>query len=453
MDTWQRKLEHTLAALPGVRFTQESDQSASSFEQDNDQVSFNFSFSNDDKGVADRLLVLYLADRFKLPVEESAEHGSDSFLTVSMDVPQAKQFGRSLEYASELGMADQPPKCELDFTPLSVLLSHAIVKFTRDYSSTADRDEEIPSLPVWSNLLCILDRKGVEQRLINRKSVISTRTRKVIVQHCQSLGWIEIERSAAKRRSITVRLTQEGERMKQLGRQRILEIEGKWKDQFSQQFDQLRSSLQTIVRGAELQYPYYITGYGPGDDALTGGNYLPKEKGPPRIPGRGTEWPVVVRESTTDISNMPLSALLSQTLTAIAIDYEMEDLGRLGHTELVFQYLSDQGQPLSDVRKLTSVTGNGRSLHERHMDIVLEPGKPSDKSRLVYPTPKTRRARDSYPFLLRELEARWTQRFGLDVISDLREALEDWDRNWPDDLPDYPNTTAWMTPWFSPFIA
>ena len=148
---------------------------------------------------------------------------------------------------------------------------------------------------------------------------------------------------------------------------------------------------------------------------------------------------------------MPMPALLSQALAGFAIEYEMEKLGRLGHVLSLFRFIGNEGIRLETVRSVGGITGNGRSLHERHMNIVLEPGKPTDNSRKVYLSPKARRARDSYSYLVCELESRWRRRYGEEVMINLRDSLESLSRFWPKDCPDYPNTTSWMLPWFSPY--
>ena len=74
---------------------------------------------------------------------------------------------------------------------------------------------------------------------------------------------------------------------------------------------------------------------------------------------------------------------------------------------------------LEQAQTLGRVSGNGKTLHERHLDVVVEPGRPRDMSRRVYPTPKSRRARDAYPHLVMEIEEGWRDAYG-DAVPALR---------------------------------
>ena len=356
------------------------------------------------------MLVIYAAERTKSRVIDELDNLTIPSLSLNSTVRQATGLARALRYASELEMSE--PRSvrakKLGDIALPILLTHCLTAFTKEYSSDT-RVMDLPSLPVWSNMLRILDHNLIPQTEVNKRAIISRRTRTVVLRECESLGWIETQRKSSARTTVFVRLTDIGARVCQTAERRIKAIEHQWRTTNSKLYGQLHSALSQIVRGFELEYPYYITGYGPADDALTGGAYLPAEPGPPRIPARGEEWPVVPRDSPDDSNNMPMSALLSQALTGFAIEYEMENLGRLGHILSLFRYIGDDGVPLETVRSAGGITGNGRSLHERHMNIVLERGKPSDNSRTVYLSPKARRARDSYSSLVYEIESPMAQ--------------------------------------------
>ena len=100
---------------------------------------------------------------------------------------------------------------------------------------------------------------------------------------------------------------------------------------------------------------------------------------------------------------------------------------------------------LERARSICDVIGTGKSAPERHLCVVVEPGRPRDGSRKVYLTPKSRRIRDSYPALVTEIEARWRNRFA-GVLAGLRSALETLDAATAPGTPDYPDTRAWLHP-------
>ena len=446
-----RTISEALESLPGVsNFLLSESEIAESKNGDSYQVSVQF--TQDYCGTAERLLVLYAAERTKSQVLHELDNLTVPSLRLDCSTKQVVGLAKALKYASELEMSEQPsgPAKKHGNLELPILLSHCLTAFTQEYSANTG-SVDVPCLPVWSNMLRVLGQDPIPQTQINKRAIIATRTRKVVMKECESLGWIETQRRYSPRTTVLVKLTASGEQASQSAERRIKAVENQWRTNNSNLYDQLYSALDYVVSGLELEYPYYITGYGPADDALTGGAYLPAEQGPPRIPARGEEWPVVPRVSRDDLNQVPLSALLSQALTGFAVDYEMENLGRLGHILTLFRSIGDEGVPLGEVRPAGGITGNGRSLHERHMNIVLENGKPSDNSRIVYLSPKARRARDSYSFLVHELESRWCRRYGADVMNRLRDLLESLGKCWPKDSPDYPNTTSWMSPWFCPY--
>lgn len=446
-----RTISEALESLPGIsNFQLNESEVAQPKNGDSYQVSVRF--TQDYSGTAERLLVLYAAARTKSQVIVATDNATVPSLRLDCSSKQVDGLARALKYASVIDMSEQPsgPAKKHGNLELPILLSHCLTAFTREYSAYSG-NVDVPSLPVWSNMLRVLGQDPIPQTEINKRAIISTRTRKVVMKECESLGWVETQRRSSPRTTVFVKITDGGVQVSRAAERRTKAIENQWRTNNSKSYDQLHSALDDVVRGFELEYPYYITGYGPADDALTGGAYLPAEQGPPRIPARGEEWPVVPRSSRDDSNQMPLPALLSQALAGFAIEYEMENLGRLGHILTLFRYIGDEGVPLGEVRPAGGITGNGRSLHERHMNIVLENGKPSDNSRIVYLSPKARRARESYSFLVHELESRWFRRYGADVMNRLRDSLESLSKSWPTDSPDYPNTTSWMMPWFSPY--
>ncbi|MCY3883863.1 MAG: MarR family winged helix-turn-helix transcriptional regulator [Gammaproteobacteria bacterium] len=445
------ELISTLNSLPGVSSC-EVRPSITSRSNDIFEFQVSIQFAQDSNGTAERLLVLYAAERTKSRVDLKSSNLSNPNLLLTCNPRKTEGLIRALRYASELDMSDRPSGKVIRHgnVPIPILLNHCLAAFARDYAEESGI-RDLPSLPVWSNLLRVLRKDPIPQKDVNKRAIIATRTRKVVLRECEVLGWVETLRKTSPRTSVFVKLTTEGTRASQIAEARIKSVEKRWKHTYTNVYDQLYSALGKVVRGFDLKYPYYITGYGPADDGLTGGAYLPAEEGPPPIPARGEEWPVVLRNSHGESTKMPLSALLSQALAGFAIEYEMENLGRLGHILTLYRYIGNDGVSLKAVRNAGGITGNGRSLHERHMNIVLEPGRTSDNSRTVYLTPKSRRARDSYLYLVHDLELRWRGKYGANVMNDMRRALESLSEDWPECLPDYPNTTNWMMPWFRPY--
>lgn len=329
---------------------------------------------------------------------------------------------------------------------LPALLSHALVAFTREYGEAPAAG--VPSLPVWANVLRAVGQGGTEAE-VRERAIISRRVLRVVLRELTEMGWLAVENPAPGKRGKArvpkrIHLTQQGLAMERAGRERVAATESRWQQRFgSDAVVRLRDALARVAAGQDLELPHYLVGYGIADASLTGGSYLPAEPGPPRRPARGEEWPVVPRNAS-EAPSLTLPALLSWALTAFTLDYEAHELGSLAWASVFLRHMPDEGMPLGEARKLCDVVGNGRSGPERHLCVVVTPGKPSDTSRMVYLTPKSKRVRDAWPWLVGEVEREWRARFG-SAVADLRQALEGMDAQAWAGLPDYPDTTSWAS--------
>ena len=309
----------------------------------------------------------------------------------------------------------------------------------------------MPQLGTWANALRVVDAEGTDQRRLVRRGVISKRVAEVVVNRLERLGRVTVERQAIEgKRGKTklVRLTASGEAGTASAAALVDTVQADWRQRFGNDaIDRLRDALSTAVDQLPVELPHYPTGYGAADPSVTGGDFVPEDPGPPRIPAHGQDWPVVLRKPGGDTRHLPLPALLSQVLAAFAIDYERERFGSLPAVSNFLRFVGDDGVTLDLARALGGVAGNGKTLHERHKDVVVEPGRPRDMSRRVFLTPKARRVRDAYPRLVMEIEDRWREQYAA-AISPMRTALMAMNEQFDADLPDYPSTTAWIRrPW------
>lgn len=352
---------------------------------------------------------------------------------------QLAVFARALRYASAAPMGPPYPVAALTTTPLSFLLSHALVAFERDYNA---RRGSAPPLAVWSNVLRVVSAGGVSVRELAQCAVLSRRGAKGVTRDAERLGWLAT-RSAGRARCLF--LTASGRRARDVAAQRVATVEHEWRARFAGRFDALRQPLLALVRQFDIDLPCYLSGYGPADASVTGGNHMPAQTGPPRVPHHGQDWPVVLRPADRNDAALPLPALLAQTLAMFTIDYEWEISGYgagLYHTSNLLRHIPDEGLPLARAAALGDVTGNGKSGTERHLVTVVTPGARRDGERLVHLTPKGKRARDAFAHRVLAVEREWRARFG-PCAADLRSALEGLDAGFGDNLPDYPDTTAW----------
>lgn len=445
-------LDDALQSFPGI--LKADGQQAGSLVRDRDeQMLLAIGFENNRAGATARLVVEAIMSRMGAGgrLDGRAPLHSDTALALpcvpadalfcACTAQQAANVARMLTYASPRPQGPARPPTPLVATPLSVLLSHAFAAFDEDCERVRDPAE--PSLGVWSNVLRGVGTDGALQRDLPKRTVLSRRALRALLRDMQRLGWVVVDKDNAPR----WRLTDAGLRAHDAGPALICAVERAWRQRFgAARVDALHDALAALVRQLDIELPWRLTGYGLADASVTGGSHIAAEAGPPRIPAHGQDWPVVLRDSGSDASLLPLSALLSQTLAAFTIDYEWGVFGYgagLYATSNLLQFVGDEGVPLASAAARGDVRGNGKAGLERHLVVVVAPGKPRDGSRRVFLTPKGKRARDSHGYLVTAVERDWRQRYGACVAA-LREALEALDRDLGEDLPNYPSPTAWI---------
>ena len=357
---------------------------------------------------------------------------------------QATIAARMLRYASADTQGPKRPRAQPIDWPLPVLLSHAFVAFEKEYRQLAAAQDDAPSLGIWGNVLRAIPEAGLDKRELPGRTVLSLRGMRAVLRDLERRGWLQVEKQG--RGAYLLRLTSAGQRAQALAPKLMATVERRWRRRFGAElFTTLQQSLADIVRQFDVCWPWYLTGYGPGDSSVTGGSHVPASAGPPRIPAHGADWPVVIRNAAQTKAKVPLLALLSEALAGFASDYRSDAFGYgagLGDTSNLLASIKGTGMALEEAAAQGDVSGNGKSGMERHLVVVVEPGKPKDGSRRVYLTPKGQRARDSHAYLVVAVEKAWQRRYGKAVPA-LRKALLRLDPQLGDGLPNYPNTTAW----------
>ena len=435
VDRAKGRLDTVFAAFPGIV----TERSGSRAQGDGFVVTC--AFGTGDLGRAAALAVDFIAARV------GAAQATDADATrIRCSATQFVQFQNSLYYASEMHLGRRP-NASLSEPPLPTLLGRALGAFAHHYDSVRGQDRSIPPLAVWANALRVIDVDGTDQRQLGRRAVISKRVAEVVVSRLERRGTVSVEARAIPGRrgkARIVRPTPDGWAARQVAVRLVDTVHEDWRRRFGIDcIVQLREALSWVVDRLPVELPHYVTGYGAGDPSVTGGDYVLEDPGPPRVPAHGQDWPVVIREPGSAAAALPLPALLSQVLAAFAIDYERERLGQLSVVSNFLRLVGEEGVTLERAHALGGVSGNGKTLHERHLDVVVEPGRARDKNRRVYLTPKSRRMRDAYPHLVREIEQKWCEEYG-DAVAAMRSALHAMNEQFDDDLPDYPDTNGWI---------
>ena len=320
-------------------------------------------------------------------------------------------------------------------TPLPVLLAHVLNALKDDYSRAKN---EVPPLPYLLNLLRVLAPDGADIKQLPALARLSKRAVRMAAQLADKRGWLTIDSIARGQKHVT--LTRSGDALREAGAKRLKATESAWRTRFgADDIQKLRGSLTELVNQLDLELPHFPSGYGLEDNSIHGGSYAPGEKGPPRIPAHGEEWPVVIREQTA-AAQLPLTSQLSQALCAFCIDYDGTAESSIANLNSVLSYLRhfpEEGLPLAEANALGGVKGTGRTLLERHKLVAVEDG-------LARLTGHGIRVRDRFPERVAEIEGDWSKRYGAVCVRNLRRALETFDERIDSAPPDVVDVCGWL---------
>ena len=280
--------------------------------------------------------------------------------------------------------------------PLPALLARVLVGLRQEVGARTG----VP-LALWANLLRVLDDDGdgVRRRDLPRLARLSRRTMGPLVEGAERGGLVSVEQA-------TVRLTAAGDAARAAGDVAVAESELVWAAEVAA----LRAALGDIVPRLDLELPHWPLGYGAVDSTMTGGRAVPADPGPPATPAHGRDWRPVVRTGPDGAAGLPLAALASQALVALAIDYEAEARLSLASTSVlqVPGLATEGGMRIADLPPQWAWHGHGH--------VEVGPGM------VVRLTPCGRSLRDEYRPLTAAVEARWADRFGAPAVGGLRAA-------------------------------
>ncbi|HLI01243.1 MAG TPA: hypothetical protein VKV06_10705 [Acidimicrobiales bacterium] len=286
-------------------------------------------------------------------------------------------------------MADEPG--------LNVLLAKCLLSLTREYERT---DGRAPTLPLYANLLRILDDDGRDIREIASRARISKRAARTLLNATRRTGAGATERAGAART--------------------LTAAETAWTARVGPgSVAQLRAALEGLVGELDLEHPHYLMQYGTADPSAIGGKW----------PGHGQDWKPVPR--LEPLGSLPLTALLSQALMDFTIRYEAGPTWPLSTTVHSLLKFPDEGLPLAAAPTAYPVTGNGRSLFERHGVVEVRDGTATL-------TARGRSCRDAYEPNVARVEGEWCDRYGDGAVAALRAALSEAGDRLEPGLADHP---------------
>ncbi len=244
----------------------------------------------------------------------------------------------------------------------------------------------------WANLLRVVADEGVALKDLPALTRLSRRAIKSVAHAAQNHRLVAIE-------GPNLRLTPAGRAVRP-----------------TPYFDAARCEpLAALVAQLELEHPHHLAPYGTADPSMTG--------------GPGVDWKPVPRRPGGGEAALPIASLLSQALTAFAIDYERARLGPIVWAANLLAGIGDEGAPAAALPE--------RGTHSVSNLVRLKVATVGAGGLLTL-TPRGRAMRDAFAPLTARVEAEWRERHGADLIDAVIAALAAPDP----DLPRFP-VVAW----------
>lgn len=281
---------------------------------------------------------------------------------------------------------------------LNVLLSHALISFTRVYDGPAP-------LPLYGALLRAIPSDGITVKELPAAARISKRAGITVVNNAEKLGLV-----ASKDK--TIRLTKAGVAAIAEIEAALAAAEGKW-----QPTPALRSILEKAVGTFAREYPHYWIHYGTADLSLTGGAY----------PHNGNDWKEVPRTNPSSAKGLPISSLLAQALCDFTLRYESTARFSLAWTIFGLLPFPVDGVAFKDAPPSAMLNGKGTSMLERHGLVTV------DSHRMARLTPRGMLCRSVYESSIESVEREWASAFELEVLRNELLAVDE------PDLADHPS--------------
>lgn len=303
---------------------------------------------------------------------------------------------------------------------LPVLLSRALGHLTAQLEDAAGVGPGVASLAVWSNVLrCVADAgsNGMDERALPEAARISRRLATAALTGAVRRGWVSAEADGHAPKSRHVELTEVGKRAAQVWTSELSKADEAWEQ------SPLRAVLEQLVARLTFELPHFPASYGAADPSAIGGPFVQASKRAVGVPAHGTDWRPVLRGDGDTVSSLPLTALLSQALMAFTVDYEDHFPWPLASTATVLCHLGAAPTALADMPPDHGITGNGKSLLERHLIAVVTSDPVDARSKLVALTDRGLAVVHHHPARLEAVETEWRERFGEATVTGLRDAL------------------------------
>jgi DNA-binding MarR family transcriptional regulator len=274
------------------------------------------------------------------------------------------------------------------------------------------------SMAMWVHVMRLVPEDGISVRELIRRSQLTPKSMQVLVKRVgRWWGYLELGPDPADGRTNPpasewlVRPTKAGREAQSIWALLTDEIEARWNDRFGQKaVGDLRTALADVVGRLDGDFPDYPLGE-------------------PRLPPR---------QRTEGDTQLPLTALLSKVLLALALDFDdHSDLSleiytagvgsRLPICANVLRLIDDNGVAVARIPELSGVDKMAIDNWVRILDkcgYIEVATVPGGRRRVARLTPKGVRARDAYFQWIETLEGRWPDARSSGAVRRLRRAAE-----------------------------
>lgn len=301
-------------------------------------------------------------------------------------------------------------------TPLSALLSHALVALTieLDYeferrmphvTSTEGRKGPhgtyivwLTSFAMWANFLrYVPEEDGIGVGELQQRARIPGGTLETCLAGMTRWGYVNVEGKPKAKRVVELRAG--GRVARETWAPLPSEIEQRWRSRFGHgSVDSLRRALQDAAAANETVLPDYL---------------------PIALYGTALRAEVLDGAAAGERDDS-LATLLAQTLLRFALEFEERSELALAMAANVLRVLDDSGVAVRDVPLTAGVSKEAVSFALGWLQKNGYAQISSDKTKLARPTDEGRSAQQAYRRIVGEIEDAWTAHHG----SGLREALE-----------------------------
>jgi predicted transcriptional regulator len=309
--------------------------------------------------------------------------------------------------------------------PLSSLLSFALVAFTIEFDN--ESDHRLPhrttkygpsagasggpwlvSMVMWFNCMRFVTQEGIAAREVER--LARTRTN---WDGMRRWGYVFFELDPADKRpkppqsALLVRATAKGRMAQKLWAALIPAVEERWRKRFGgAMIDSLRSALAAVVSQLDANLP----------DCLPILKFGLVNDGP-----KGQKSASV----GTDVSSLPLPALLAKVLLAFALEFERESDVSLAICADVLRVVDEKGTPVRDLPMLGGISKEAVAMA---LSFLTKRGfarvQTAGRVKTLLLTSAGVQAHADYLRLLKAIEKCWVTRYGAKTMQGLSDVLE-----------------------------